>query len=266
MLIMIVSVVCVTFFIIIIIKVVGKDDDEPPDDDEHPDDDDEHPDDDDEHPDDDDEHPDDEEAMQIFVKLPSGKTITLNVEASDLIAVVKTLIKNLEGFPKGQQRLIYTDQQLEDDHTLSDYNIQKEDTITLTLGLKGGAPKKKRKENPFLNEVPKMVQEGDLNYFEASFKTALAITKMESVDPISTIQECNLEDLERLRNHLSCGTAHLMFKLESASEVVPNIASMLLVKEFITNSYDKHRMLLASALWKLGCSEDSVELSFPRKT
>ena len=76
--------------------------------------------------------------MQIFVKLPSGKTITLEVEASDLIATIKTLVKNKEGIPKVQQRLLFMDQQLEDDHTLSDYSIQKEDTITLTLGLRGG--------------------------------------------------------------------------------------------------------------------------------
>ena len=152
MLIMIVSVVCVTFFIIIIIKVVGKDDDEPPDDDEHPDDDDEHPDDDDEHPDDDDEHPDDddehpddEEAMQIFVKLPSSKTLTMDVENTFTIKNIKAIIMNKEGIPTKQQRLIYHDQQLDDLSTLSDYNIQSESMLQLMLTIKGGAPKKRQR-------------------------------------------------------------------------------------------------------------------------
>ena len=199
------------------------------------------------------------DEFQIQVKYPSGKVIMLHVEASDTISNLKKITKNKEFIPIKHQRLFYKSKELEDGSTLSEADITNEAMLLLGLRIRGGAPKKKRKDNPFLTEAPRrMAQEGDLNYFEASFKTALEITKMESVDPIGTIQECNLEDLERLRNHLCCGTAHHMFKLESASEVVPNIASMLLVKEIISNSYDKHRKLLASALWSLGCSEDSV--------
>ena len=216
---------------------------------------------------DDDDSSSDSDMMQVNVKLiiTTGMIIKLQVEASDTIYNLKKILKNLMDTPIKHQRLIYHDQQLEDDHTLSDYNIQNESMLHLGGRLRGGAPKKKRKDNPFLTEAIRMAQEDDLNYFEASFKTALEITMMESADPIVTIQECNLEDLERLRQHLTQGTSHHMFKLESASDVVPNIASMLLVKEIISNSYDKHRKLLASALWRLGCSEDSVELSFQQK-
>ena len=76
--------------------------------------------------------------MQIFVKLTTGKVITLDVEASITIATVKTIIKNKEGTPKNQQRLIYHDQQLEDSFTLSDYNLQKEGLLNLLLGIRGG--------------------------------------------------------------------------------------------------------------------------------
>ena len=83
--------------------------------------------------------------MQIFVKLTTGRTITLDVEASDTIATVKSLIKNKEGIPKVQQRLLFMDQQLEDSCTLSDYNIQQNNILTLLLGIKGGAPKKRQR-------------------------------------------------------------------------------------------------------------------------
>ena len=71
--------------------------------------------------------------MQIFVKTPTRKTITLEVEPSDTIETITFKILDKEGIPIELQKLIFAGKQLNNDKTLADYNISRESTLELIV-------------------------------------------------------------------------------------------------------------------------------------
>ena len=69
--------------------------------------------------------------MHIFINTLTGRVITLEVEASERIETVNPKIYDIVGIPPEYQRLVFGGRTLENNRTLSDYNIEKESTIYL---------------------------------------------------------------------------------------------------------------------------------------
>lgn len=78
-------------------------------------------------------------TIHIFVNSLTGKTITLDIQPSDPIVIVKQTILGKENIPLDQQRLIFEGKQLKDHVTLSSCNIKQNSTLHLTLCLCGGS-------------------------------------------------------------------------------------------------------------------------------
>jgi predicted Zn-dependent protease len=62
--------------------------------------------------------------------MPEGNTITLNVESDSTIDNIKAIIKDKEGIPTKQQRLIRKGMDIVNG-TLMDHNIGNNDTLDL---------------------------------------------------------------------------------------------------------------------------------------
>ena len=76
--------------------------------------------------------------MQIFVKAPTGETITLDVSGSDTIGSIKARIQDSLGILPHHQSVMFTGKFLEDGCTLSDYLIRNGSTLHLATPLRGG--------------------------------------------------------------------------------------------------------------------------------
>ena len=75
--------------------------------------------------------------IQIFVKVLTGKTITLEVGSLDTIDSVKVKIYEKDGTPPIEQRITFAGRLLEDGRTLADYNIHSKDTLDMVAELDG---------------------------------------------------------------------------------------------------------------------------------
>ena len=75
--------------------------------------------------------------MQILIRMMDGREITMEVNRSDHIRKVKRDIHRLCQYPSDSQRLVFAGMRLEDNCSLSDYNIQNRSTLYLVQRLRG---------------------------------------------------------------------------------------------------------------------------------
>lgn len=78
------------------------------------------------------------EGREVFVRTPSTRAIPMTIDLNGTVEKLKQEVQTSQGVPANEQLLTVDGVQLQDGHKLSDYNIQTDSTVHLSLRLLGG--------------------------------------------------------------------------------------------------------------------------------
>jgi len=97
----------------------------------------------------------DEENILIFVKLLSGKSIVVAIDAKTTLAELKQKIETLTNLSMTKARLLFGKYELDDSETLLRRGVTSNSTIRIVLRLRGGGKHSRRgqEKNAGLAEV-----------------------------------------------------------------------------------------------------------------
>jgi ubiquitin C len=79
----------------------------------------------------------DDDDFQVFVKTTTGKIFPIRVMSTTTVSELKQKIKDKEGFPVDQQRVIHRGTEMNDNNTLDKYNVSIDAMIHLVIRLRG---------------------------------------------------------------------------------------------------------------------------------
>lgn len=75
--------------------------------------------------------------FQVFVKTTTGKTFTVRVLSTTTVSELKQKIKDKEGVPVDQQRVLFRGTELNDNYDMKKYNISVDAMVHLVVRLRG---------------------------------------------------------------------------------------------------------------------------------
>ncbi|THU78752.1 hypothetical protein K435DRAFT_769209 [Dendrothele bispora CBS 962.96] len=142
-------------------------------------------------------------SFSIYVKSLTGKTIHYSVSLSDTVLDLKQTIQGSEGTPVDQYELAFMGQFLDDDRTLSEYNIQRNAILTLVPALGGKTTLRGKKPVIYLR-APKDIQA----IVRLSLVPAWKFSAIYPMVPLLPTKECEGQKLEWTVTTRKDGTLH----------------------------------------------------------
>ena len=143
-------------------------------------------------------------AWQLFVRTPTGKTVTLEVDSSDTLENIKQKMQEKEGIAPDRQRLVFGGRILEDGRTLADYGIWKEMTLHLVLRPGGDESTTRFSSIEFSGitvvstrmtlTLDAVISTGSVDTLYADFDTAIRIAASPTLDGLASVasfDDCN---------------------------------------------------------------------------